>query len=274
MRAARILIASILLSGWSLPALAWGPNGHRIVGEIAENHLTDAARKGIAELVGRASLAQISTWADEIKSDPAWRHASPWHYINVPPGQTLDKARRSPRGDVVEAIKRFEGVLRDRGAGRKERVDALRFLVHLVGDVHQPLHAGYGSDRGGNDIRVRWFGESTDLHTVWDEHLVEHQRLELYRMGPVLRTRGTRRDRRVAPFHLRGLGAGVTGHAPGRLRLRQLPFRKNPLPGLCLYLQACRRGQTQAAAGRHSPERHVERYFRYALIPLVNPRTA
>ena len=84
--AARILIASILLSGWSLPALAWGPNGHRIVGEIAENHLTDAARKGIAELVGRASLAQISTWADEIKSDPAWRHASPWHYINVPPG--------------------------------------------------------------------------------------------------------------------------------------------------------------------------------------------
>lgn len=177
MRVTRRLIASILLLCWSLSAMAWGPNGHRIVGQIAENHLTDKAREGIAELVGRASLARISTWADEIKSDPAWRHASPWHYINVPPGQTLEAARRNPRGDVVEAIQRFEGVLRDRGAGRKERVDALRFLVHLVGDVHQPLHAGYGSDRGGNDIRVSWFGESTNLHAVWDEHLVEHQRL-------------------------------------------------------------------------------------------------
>ena len=177
MRIIRILMASIVLLCGTLPVAAWGPNGHRIVGQIAENHLTDAARKGITELVGRASLAQISTWADEIKSDPAWRHASPWHYINVPPGQTLEETRRNPRGDVVEAIERFERVLRDRDAGRKERVDALRFLVHLVGDIHQPLHAGYGSDRGGNDIRVRWFGESTDLHTVWDEHLVEYQRL-------------------------------------------------------------------------------------------------
>lgn len=178
MRTARILIASILLLAFcpSL-AMAWGPNGHRIVGEIAENHLTDAARKGISELVGRASLAQISTWADEIKSDPTWRHASPWHYVNAPPGQAIEKARKSPQGDVIEAILRFERVLRDREAGRKERIDALRFLVHLVADVHQPLHVGYASDRGGNDIRVRWFGESTNLHAVWDENLVEHHRL-------------------------------------------------------------------------------------------------
>ena len=177
MRTARIVIASILLLGGSLPAAAWGPNGHRIVGQIAENHLTDAARKGISDLIGRASLAQVSTWADEIKSDPAWRHASPWHYVNAPPGQTIEKAHKSPSGDVVEAIQRFERVLRNRGSSRKERVDALRFLVHFVGDIHQPLHAGYASDRGGNDIRVRWFGESTNLHSVWDEDLVEYQRL-------------------------------------------------------------------------------------------------
>ncbi|MXX04684.1 MAG: S1/P1 nuclease [Gemmatimonadetes bacterium] len=177
MRTARIAIASILLLCGSLPAAAWGPNGHRIVGRIAENHLTDAAREGISELIGRASLAQVSTWADEIKSDPAWRHASPWHYVNAPPGQSIEKAHKSPSGDVIEAILRFERVLRDRGAGKKERVDALRFLVHFVGDIHQPLHAGYASDRGGNDVRVRWFGENTNLHTVWDEHLVEYQRL-------------------------------------------------------------------------------------------------
>ncbi len=177
MHAMRILIASVFLLCWAPPVAAWGPNGHRIVGQIAENHLTDAARKGIAELVGRASLAQIGTWADEIKSDPAWRYASPWHYVNAPPGQDIEKASKSPRGDVIEAILRFERVLRDQEAGRKERIDALRFLVHFVADVHQPLHVGYASDRGGNDIRVRWFGESTNLHAVWDEHLVEHQRL-------------------------------------------------------------------------------------------------
>ena len=177
MRAGKILTALVLLMAWTSPASAWGPNGHRIVGLIAENHLTDEAREGVTALVGRASLAQISTWADEIKSDPTWRHASPWHYINIAPGQSLRSAPRYQRGDVVEAIQRFEGVLRDPGSGRKEKVDALKFLVHLVGDIHQPLHAGYGSDRGGNDIRVRWFGESTDLHTVWDEHLVEYQRL-------------------------------------------------------------------------------------------------
>ncbi len=177
MRITCILITSVVLCSWSPPASAWGPNGHRIVGQIAENHLTDAARAGIEELVGDASLAQISTWADEIKSDPSWRHASPWHYINAAPGEALETVRRSPRGDVIEAIQRYEGVLRDRAAGRKERRDALRFLVHLVGDVHQPLHVGYGSDRGGNDVRVRWFGQSTDLHSVWDEHLVAHQQL-------------------------------------------------------------------------------------------------
>ncbi|MCY3555367.1 MAG: S1/P1 nuclease [Gemmatimonadetes bacterium] len=177
MRNARIAIASILLLCGSLPAVAWGPNGHRIVGQIAENHLTDAARKGISDLVGRASLAQIGTWADEIKSDPAWDHASPWHYVNAAPGQSIESAKRSPDGDVVEAIQRFERVLRDRGSSRKERVEALKFLAHFVADVHQPLHVGYASDRGGNDIRVRWFGETTNLHRVWDEHLVEHQRL-------------------------------------------------------------------------------------------------
>ncbi|MXZ75443.1 MAG: S1/P1 nuclease [Gemmatimonadetes bacterium] len=177
MRNARIAIASILLLCGSLPAAAWGPNGHRIVGQIAENHLTDAARKGISDLVGRASLAQIGTWADEIKSDPAWDHASPWHYVNAAPGQSIESAKRSPGGDVVEAIQRFERVLRNRGSSRKERVEALKFLAHFVADVHQPLHVGYASDRGGNDIRVRWFGETTNLHRVWDEHLVEHQRL-------------------------------------------------------------------------------------------------
>jgi len=170
-------IALVFIVLWSTPAIAWGPNGHRVIGQIAENHLTEKARNEIASLVGRKSLAQISTWADEIKSDLSWRHASPWHYINVLPNKNLRSAPRNHRGDVIEAIQRFERVLINRKAMKRERLDALRFLVHLIGDIHQPLHVGYAADRGGNDIKVQWFGESTNLHAVWDEHLVEHQQL-------------------------------------------------------------------------------------------------
>lgn len=173
----RTLLALSILVIWSPPATAWGPNGHRIVAHIAESRLNGAAKKEIERLIGRIPLALISTWADEIKSDPSWSHASPWHYINVPPDQVIETARRSSQGDVIEAINRFERVLRAQDANQQDRAEALKFLVHLVGDVHQPLHVGYASDRGGNDVKVRWFGRNTNLHSVWDEHLVEEQRL-------------------------------------------------------------------------------------------------
>ncbi len=173
----RTLVALSILLIWTTPASAWGPNGHRIVAHIAESRLKEPVKREIVRLIGPVPLALISTWADEIKSDPAWRHASPWHYINVPPDQVIETARRSSRGDVIEAIDRFEGILGDRNANRQDQAEALKFLVHLVADVHQPLHVGYASDRGGNDVRVRWFGRSTNLHAVWDEHLIEEQRL-------------------------------------------------------------------------------------------------
>ncbi len=173
----RTLITLSILLIWSSPAEAWGPNGHRIVAQIAEKRLSSVAKKEIVRLIGPVPLALVSTWADEIKSDPSWQHASPWHYINVPPDQAVETARRSSRGDVIEAIGRFEGVLRDRQANRQDQAEALKFLVHLVADVHQPLHVGYASDRGGNDVRVRWFGKNTNLHAVWDEHLIEGQKL-------------------------------------------------------------------------------------------------
>lgn len=174
----RTLIVLFLLLNWTSSVEAWGPNGHRIVAQIADNHLSKNARDAVNGLIGRSvPLALISTWADEIKSDPSWRHASPWHYVNIPPDESIETSWRNPRGDVIEAIQRFEGVLRDRDANREEKAEALKFLVHLVGDVHQPLHVGYASDRGGNDVRVRWFGKSTNLHAVWDEHLIEAQKL-------------------------------------------------------------------------------------------------
>lgn len=175
---ARLLVPLLLLAvSAPRPAAAWGPNGHRVVGRIAENHLSEEARTAVRELMGPESLARAGTWADEIRSDPAWDHAGPWHYINIADDETLASTERNPRGDVLSAMERFEGVLRDPEAPRQERVEALRFLVHFVADVHQPLHVGRHSDGGGNGTLVLWFGEPTNLHTLWDTHLVEHQEL-------------------------------------------------------------------------------------------------
>jgi hypothetical protein len=161
--------------------LAWGANGHRIVGRIAANHLTAEAAVAVASLIGPESLDQAATWADDIRNDPNWqpplKNPSPWHYISIDDGETLETTVRSPDGDVLEAIGRFSAVLRSAQATRQAKQEALRFVVHFVGDVHQPLHVGRRADRGGNDVKVTLFGEETNLHSVWDSGLIESEKL-------------------------------------------------------------------------------------------------
>jgi hypothetical protein len=171
--------------GWALVALlvspvptwAWGPNGHRIVGEIADRHLTEEARRQIAVILEGDGLAEVSTWPDFIRSDPAWNRAAPWHFVSIDDHETLATTARDPAGDVLEALGRFEAVLRDPEAPRERKAEALRFYVHFAGDVHQPLHVGRRADRGGNGIRVRWFREPSNLHSVWDQGLIESEHL-------------------------------------------------------------------------------------------------
>lgn len=159
-------------------AWAWGQNGHRVVGEIAERHLSDEARRQIAVILDGDSLAEASTWPDEIRSDPLWAQtAGPWHYMSIDDGETLATTARAAEGDVLEALGRMEAVLRDPAASHAQKAEALRFYVHFVGDIHQPLHVGRRADRGGNSIRVRWFREERNLHSVWDEGLVESENL-------------------------------------------------------------------------------------------------
>jgi len=170
------LCAALLLAAPS-SALAWGAVGHRVVGRIAQNHLAPEAARAIGCLMGTESLARSGTWADEIRSDPAWKRADPWHYINIEDRQTLETAERVAEGDILEAMERFERVLRDPQAERQAKVEALRFLVHFVGDVHQPLHVGRKEDQGGNRVQVRWHGRETNLHTVWDSSMIDEERL-------------------------------------------------------------------------------------------------
>lgn len=179
----RTLLLAALLCLAVAPAHAWGPRGHRLVGHLAQAQLTDAARAEAKRLLAgekEPSLAGVSTWADELRgSDPELgRSSAPWHYVNIGENHCrYERDTHCPDGDcVVEAINDQALILADRSRSDAERLQALKFLVHFVGDVHQPMHAGYGRDRGGNTYQVSLRGDGgdsqgTNLHALWDSGL-------------------------------------------------------------------------------------------------------
>ena len=151
----------------------WGKTGHRATGEIAESYLTDSTRQEINKILKDPSLAVASTWADEMRSNPDFRKYSTWHYVNMPHDVRYIDSKKSSKGDVVQAIKICKNKLKDSNTTNEDKAFYLKFLVHLIGDIHQPLHVGRAEDRGGNDIRVKWFGKDTNLHRVWDTHIID-----------------------------------------------------------------------------------------------------
>ncbi len=187
----RILVGSLLIAALlgAMPgsSWAWGRLGHRAAGRVAESRLTPRARAAVRELLDPGeSLADASTWADEHAR--GIRGSSAWHYVNVPISEPRYNASFCGRGGcVVEKIAEFRRVLADRNAPRARRRQALRFLVHLVQDLHQPLHVGDDNDRGGNELQLHLGRrETTNLHQVWDSglfrwHYREHAEDELVR---------------------------------------------------------------------------------------------
>jgi len=171
----RTIFLAIFL--WCSSAFAWGPTGHRVVARIAEKHLSPKAAGAVAELLGPDTLPEVSTWADEIRSDPDWQRASPWHYINIEDGQSFETMARPPGGDIISQLEQVDAVLRNSKSPREQKIVALKFLVHLVADLHQPLHVGRASDRGGNEIRVTWHGVPANLHQVWDSLIIDAENL-------------------------------------------------------------------------------------------------
>lgn len=170
----KLLFCSLLIS---VNSFAWGPTGHRIVGKIAENHLTIKSKKALAQILGNEMLPIVTNWPDFIRSDRDWDKAVTWHYVTIPEGKTYAEIEKEPKGDIVEAIGRFTEVLKNKKSTLEEKQQAIKFLAHFVGDIHQPLHVGKPGDKGGNDVKVKWFQEETNLHHVWDENLIELQKL-------------------------------------------------------------------------------------------------
>jgi hypothetical protein len=157
------------------PASGWGALGHRVVARVAQPRLDARAQAGTRALLGGATLADVSTWADDVRdSRPATKR---WHYVNVPRRAAEYETRRDcalrAEGDcVVAAIARERRLLADLGTPRRVRIEALRFVIHLVPDAHQPLHCADDGDAGGNRVEVRLLGRPTNLHAAWDGGLL------------------------------------------------------------------------------------------------------
>ena len=167
------LFVCLLLLGAARQALAWGQKGHDVVAYIAENRLTPEAAEKIDKVLGGHSPVYYANWMDNASHTPASAHTKSWHYVNIDAGETLDTMTPNPNGDVLRAVDSLVVRLKSGGLSETEEFDALRMLIHLVGDMHCPMHQGHLSDLGGNRVPVTVFGKPSNLHAAWDTAIVE-----------------------------------------------------------------------------------------------------
>ena len=178
-RTISILLVAVLAAVYAVPAFGWGQEGHRIIAQIAYDHLTKKARKAVDNTLGDHGMIYWANWADEIKSDTIYAESikDGWHYQDFDGGMSdeavLDALVNYPKegGNMFRALDSLEVVLRE----GKGDVHTLRFFVHLNGDLCCPMHTARIEDKGGNAIKMKWFGRDTRLHTVWDTNLIESQ---------------------------------------------------------------------------------------------------
>jgi nuclease S1 len=168
-----LLIPAVLATAPVATAARWWDVGHRIVARLAETRLTPHTREAVRDILDGQSLADASVWADNIRQ---YRHdADKLHYVNIPLADTrYVPERHCPGGQcIIAAIEQERHLLADPAASREARAEALRFLIHFMGDMHQPLHVGDDGDRGGNQRAVIFLGHPTDLHKVWDGEMID-----------------------------------------------------------------------------------------------------
>ncbi|MFC2149001.1 S1/P1 nuclease [Bacteroidota bacterium] len=167
----------------------WSKTGHRVVGEVAMGHLNRKTKREVSKLLNGQSLAAVSNYADIIKSDRDFKSFSAWHYVNIPLDKNYSEVEPSPNGDLVTGIQKCIEILKNQNSTEADRIFYLKMLIHLIGDLHQPMHVGRAEDKGGNDIQLQWFGKGSNLHRVWDSNMINDYGMsytELSKKLPVL----------------------------------------------------------------------------------------
>lgn len=170
-----------LITATTLVLISWGYVGHQTVARIAENHLTPQAKAAVRSLLDKEAITEVASWADEVRNQPEYKSTASWHFLNLPLGldrAAFEKAVKSQsQENVYTAILAQEKVLSDKAATPGQKMIALKFLVHFIGDAHQPMHISRAGDKGGNSIQLQYDNKGTNLHSLWDSRLIDQQGL-------------------------------------------------------------------------------------------------
>ena len=162
----------------SAPAAAdWGQIGHYTTAYVALAYMSPAAQQAVRDVLGGHSFVTATVYMDDVRSDDAYDSYADWHWVTIPDGQTYEQTEKNPDGDVIYGIETLTAELRAGGLSPELEREKLKFLIHLIGDLHMPLHVGTGEDLGGNRVQVSWFRESSNLHRVWDSNMIESRQL-------------------------------------------------------------------------------------------------
>lgn len=168
-----ILLSSYLGASFVFNAFGWGQKGHDTVAAIAENHFTASTAAAIDSLLDGRSVVYWANWLDNASHTPEYAYSKTWHYKNIDAGKSYEKASKLKEGDIVTALYDQIAILQDSISSKDEKALALKMTVHLLGDIHQPMHMGHASDRGGNKWYIKYFRSANNLHSVWDSNIVE-----------------------------------------------------------------------------------------------------
>lgn len=165
------IIISAILPLCAMSAMGWSQKGHDTTVAIAERHLTPTTKHAVDSIFEGRSLVYYANWLDNASHTPEYNYSQTWHYKNIDAGETFDSAPRIPEGDIVRALTNQAWVLKSVEKTPEEKALALKMVIHFLGDIHQPMHLGHASDRGGNGWKVKVFYRDTNLHSAWDNSL-------------------------------------------------------------------------------------------------------
>ncbi len=164
----------------------WGQIGHYTTGRVAKEYLDPAAWARIQEILDGDSFEEATVYMDDVRSDDAYDSYADWHWVTIPDGMTYDQTEKNPNGDILAGIRQLTAELKAGGLTPELEREKLKFLMHLIGDIHMPLHVGTGEDMGGNQVRVTWFRETSNLHRVWDSDMINSRQMSYSELAEAL----------------------------------------------------------------------------------------
>ena len=162
---------------FSINSLGWGKEGHEIVAELAFHFLDNNTKQNVKKQLGGMSITEAATWMDDMKNYERYSYMKPWHYVNIEKGETYEATAKANIINALETV--MKELANKKSLSEQNCTTDLLILLHLIGDLHQPLHTGYESDKGGNEFEISFKGRRTDLHTLWDDIIIKNEHINM-----------------------------------------------------------------------------------------------